>query len=59
MAALAVTAVADRAKQTFYRSDILSKYFDATDKRGEKMDNFELSAEALVLLVAGSDTTSK
>lgn len=59
ISALAVTAVANRTKQSSNRSDILSKYFDATDERGEKMDNFELSSEALVLLVAGSDTTSK
>lgn len=57
---LAVTAVARRMNAKDIRSDnILSRLLDATDEKGQRMDKKELSAEAMTLLVAGTDTTSK
>ncbi|KAI0337453.1 cytochrome P450 monooxygenase [Trametopsis cervina] len=57
---LAVTAVVRRLKKaTEVRSNnILSRYLDATDENGQRMGKVELSAEAMTLLIAGTDTTS-
>ncbi|KAI0696280.1 cytochrome P450 monooxygenase pc-bph [Cytidiella melzeri] len=56
---LAVTAVGRRLKSTDIRNDnILSKLLEATDEKGERMGKMELSAEAMTLMVAGTDTTS-
>lgn len=59
MSALVKTAIADGCKNPSQRNDILSKYLDATDDRGRKMDISELYTEALVLLAAGADTTAQ
>lgn len=59
IAMMAVAAVAQCSQHPASRNDILAKYFDATDDRGEKMHDLELSAEAVGLLIAGTDTTSK
>lgn len=57
---LAVTAVSRRLKSKEIRSDnILSKLLDARDEKGGQMGGPELSLEAVTLLVAGTDTTSK
>lgn len=56
---LTVTVVADRSHHSATRNDILAKYFDATDENGQKLDAQELSSEAITLLIAGTDTTSK
>lgn len=59
MLTLAITAVAHRSQHNAIRSDILGKYMEARDDRGQQLDNRELSSEALTLLIGGTDTTSK
>lgn len=57
---LAVTAVIRRLKASSVKEEnILSKLIEATDEDGNHMGKMELSAEAMTLLVAGTDTTSK
>jgi benzoate 4-monooxygenase len=60
IATLAVTAVARRLTAADIRKDnILSRLLEARDENGERMGKNELSAEAMTLMVAGTDTTSK
>lgn len=59
MLALATTAVAYRSQHHTNFNDILEKYLEATDDRGQKMDDEELIAEALTLLIGGTDTVSR
>lgn len=56
---LSVTAVANSQQFPAPRNDILGRYFEATDEKGQKMGTHELSSEAVSLLIAGTDTTSK
>ncbi|KAI0695304.1 cytochrome P450 monooxygenase pc-bph [Cytidiella melzeri] len=59
IATLTVTAVGRRLKSTDVKSsNILSKGLESTDEHGDHMGNIELSAEAMTLMVAGTDTTS-
>jgi benzoate 4-monooxygenase len=62
LAGLAVAAVSKRLTQGEVESgrvDFLTKLSSTKDNSGEVMGKEELTAEALTLLVAGSDTTSK
>lgn len=56
---LAMTAVSHRLQHQTTFDDILGKYLEATDDRGQKMNDEELIAEALTLLIGGTDTTSR
>ena len=56
---LAIAAVSKRLKAPTNRADILSKLQAGKDDEGKPMGPPELTAEALTLLIAGSDTTSK
>lgn len=59
IATLSVTAVVRRLRSADIRDDnILSQLLEATDENGNRMSRNELSAEALTLLIAGTDTTS-
>ena len=58
-AGLAIAAVAKRLASPTYRADLLSKLQEGKDENGNPLGKEELSAEALTLLIAGSDTTSK
>lgn len=57
---LSATAVMRRLKGPVSRDDnILSRLLEARDENGQPMGKMELSAEALTLLIGGTDTTSK
>jgi benzoate 4-monooxygenase len=59
LAGIAIMAVAKRLGNPTDRVDLLSKLQTARDGDGKPMGRAELTAEALTLLIAGSDTTSK
>jgi benzoate 4-monooxygenase len=59
LAGIAIGAVAKRLATPTDRVDLLSKLQQAKDNDGNPMGKEELTAEALTLLIAGSDTTSK
>lgn len=59
LAGIAIMAVAKRLGKPTDRVDLLSKLQNARDSDGNPMGREELTAEALTLLIAGSDTTSK
>ncbi len=52
-------AIAKRLATPTDRVDLLSKLQDSRDSKGKPMGREELTAEALTLLIAGSDTSSK
>ncbi|EPS94565.1 hypothetical protein FOMPIDRAFT_1054988 [Fomitopsis schrenkii] len=56
LAAMSIMAVARRLANPEPRPDMLQKLLDARDENGEPLSPEELSAEAFVLIVAGSDT---
>ncbi|KAK7047898.1 hypothetical protein VNI00_006226 [Paramarasmius palmivorus] len=58
LSGIAIMAVAKRLKEGSDRSDLLTKLQSAKDEHGNPMGKAELTAEALTLLIAGSDTTS-
>ncbi|KAJ7598951.1 cytochrome P450 monooxygenase [Mycena floridula] len=58
LAGIAIMAVAKRLVTPTDRNDLLSKLQAAKDEFGHPMGRPELTAEALTLLIAGSDTTS-
>ncbi|CAK5274619.1 unnamed protein product [Mycena citricolor] len=58
LAGIAIVAVAKRLSTPTDRVDLLSKLQSGTDDNGNPMGRAELTAEALTLLIAGSDTTS-
>lgn len=59
LAGIAIMAVAKRLSTPTDRIDLLSKLQAGRDSEGKPMGREELTAEALTLLIAGSDTTSK
>ena len=59
LAGIAIMAVAKRLASPTDRVDLLSKLQEGRDSEGKPMGREELTAEALTLLIAGSDTTSK
>jgi benzoate 4-monooxygenase len=59
LAGIAIMAVAKRLATPTDRVDLLSKLQQGRDSEGKPMGREELTAEALTLLIAGSDTTSK
>ena len=59
LAGIAIMAVAKRLATSTDRVDLLSKLQEGRDGNGNPMGKAELTAEALTLLIAGSDTTSK
>lgn len=59
VAGIAIAAVSKRLATPTDRVDLLSKLQSGRDSEGNPMGREELTAEALTLLVAGSDTTSK
>jgi benzoate 4-monooxygenase len=59
LAGIAIMAVAKRLATPTDRVDLLSKLQAGRDNEGKPMGSGELTAEALTLLIAGSDTTSK
>ncbi|EAU89384.1 cytochrome P450 monooxygenase pc-bph [Coprinopsis cinerea okayama7 len=58
LAGIAIMAVAKRLATPTDRVDLLSKLQQGRDNEGKPMGKEELTAEALTLLIAGSDTTS-
>ncbi|TFK73345.1 cytochrome P450 monooxygenase [Pluteus cervinus] len=58
LAGIAIMAVAKRLAMETDRVDLLSKLQAGRDGDGNPMSREELTAEALTLLIAGSDTTS-
>ncbi|KAJ8474598.1 hypothetical protein ONZ51_g7102 [Trametes cubensis] len=59
LAGIAIAAVAHRlASPSSDRRDLLAKLQEGRDDHGNPMGRSELTAEALTLLIAGSDTTS-
>lgn len=58
LAGIAIMAVARRLATPTDRVDLLSKLKAGIDSDGNPMGREELTAEALTLLIAGSDTTS-
>ncbi|KAI0708217.1 cytochrome P450 [Fomitopsis betulina] len=56
LAALSIMAVARRLANPDPRQDMLQKLLEARDEEGNPLSPQELSAEAFVLIVAGSDT---
>ncbi|KAF5357052.1 hypothetical protein D9756_006716 [Leucocoprinus leucothites] len=58
VAGIAVAAVSKRLAAPTDRVDLLSKLQSGRDANGNPMGKEELTAEALTLLIAGSDTTS-
>ncbi|PPQ70397.1 hypothetical protein CVT24_013135 [Panaeolus cyanescens] len=58
LAGIAIMAVAKRLSTPTDRVDLLSKLQAGRDSEGKPMGREELTAEALTLLIAGSDTTS-
>lgn len=59
LAAMSIMAVARRLAKPESRPDMLQKLLDACDEHGEPLSPEELSAEAFILIVAGSDTIAK
>ena len=59
LAGIAIMAVAKRLANPTDRADLLNKLQSGRDAEGKPMGREELTAEALTLLIAGSDTTSK
>ena len=59
LAALSIMAVARRLANPNPRQDMLQKLLEARDDEGKALSPQELSAEAFVLIVAGSDTIAK
>lgn len=59
LAGIAIAAVAKRLATPTDRNDLLSKLQAGRDSNGDPLGREELTAEALTLLIAGSDTTSK
>ena len=59
MGALAIMAIARRMANPDARPDMLQKLFDARDDNGNPLSPAELAAEAMVFIVAGSDTIAK
>ncbi|KAI0918273.1 hypothetical protein AcV5_002299 [Taiwanofungus camphoratus] len=55
---LAVVAVARRLAAPEFREDMLKKLLSSRDENGNPMGPEELSAEAITLIVAGSDSVS-
>ncbi|KAK0466868.1 cytochrome P450 monooxygenase [Desarmillaria tabescens] len=55
---MATVAIGKRLEAPAGRNDLLSKLLAAKDEDGNPMGHEELTAEALTLLIAGSDTTS-
>ncbi|KAF5379018.1 hypothetical protein D9615_006079 [Tricholomella constricta] len=58
LAGIAIMAVKKRLSMPTDRVDLLSKLKAGRDSNGNPMGREELTAEALTLLIAGSDTTS-
>ncbi|KAF8635436.1 hypothetical protein AX15_000423 [Amanita polypyramis BW_CC] len=58
LAGIAIMAVAKRLANPTDRADLLNKLQNSRDAEGKLMGREELTAEALTLLIAGSDTTS-
>ncbi|KAF9445726.1 cytochrome P450 monooxygenase [Macrolepiota fuliginosa MF-IS2] len=58
LAGIAIAAVSKRLATPTDRVDLLSKLQTGRDSNGDPMGREELTAEALTLLIAGSDTTS-
>ncbi|KAG6849324.1 hypothetical protein H0H93_009416 [Arthromyces matolae] len=58
LAGIAIMAVRQRLMVETDRVDLLAKLKNAKDSEGKPMGREELTAEALTLLIAGSDTTS-
>lgn len=59
LAALSITAVARRLANPDPRQDMLQKLLEARDEEGKPLSSQELSSEAFVLILAGSDTIAK
>ncbi len=59
LAGIAIAAVSKRLATPTDRSDLLSNLQAGRDCNGNPLGRGELTAEALTLLIAGSDTTSK
>jgi len=59
LAGIAIMAVMKRFRTPTDRVDLLNKLQEGRDSNGNPMGREELTAEALTLLIAGSDTTSK
>ncbi|KAF9255151.1 cytochrome P450 [Marasmius fiardii PR-910] len=58
LAGIAIMAVSKRFATENDRSDLLQKLHNSKDEHGNPMCRRELTAEALTLIIAGSDTTS-
>ncbi|KAK0466888.1 cytochrome P450 monooxygenase [Desarmillaria tabescens] len=58
MIGMAMVAVSKRLEVPTDRNDLLSKLLAGNDEDGNPMGREELTAEALTLLIAGSDTTA-
>ncbi|EKM77283.1 hypothetical protein AGABI1DRAFT_115220 [Agaricus bisporus var. burnettii JB137-S8] len=58
LAGIAIAAVAKRLATPTDRNDLLSNLQAGRDSEGKPLGREELTAEALTLLIAGSDTTS-
>ncbi|KAK0430680.1 cytochrome P450 monooxygenase [Armillaria borealis] len=58
LAGMAIVAVSKRLSEPSDKNDLLSKLQAGKDEQGNPMGREELTAEALTLLIAGSDTTS-
>ncbi|KIY63303.1 cytochrome P450 monooxygenase [Cylindrobasidium torrendii FP15055 ss-10] len=58
LAGIAIHAVGKRLVTPTDRNDLLSKLQSGKDDKGNPLGKEELTAEALTLLIAGSDTTS-
>ncbi|KAK0501635.1 cytochrome P450 monooxygenase [Armillaria luteobubalina] len=54
----AVTAISKRLQESTDRNDLLSKWQAGKDEDGNPMSHEELTAEAVTLLLAGSETTA-
>lgn len=59
VAGIAVAAASKRLSSSTDRIDLMSKLQNSRDSNGNPMSREEMTAEALTLLVAGSDTSSK
>lgn len=59
VAGIAVAAASKRLSTATDRVDLMSKLQTGRDSNGNLMSREEMTAEALTLLVAGSDTSSK
>ncbi|SJL18071.1 related to Benzoate 4-monooxygenase cytochrome P450 [Armillaria ostoyae] len=58
LAGMAIVAVSKRLSEPSDKNDLLSKLQARKDEQGNPMGREELTAEALTLLIAGSNTTS-